>query len=207
MHSHGSVLVRRPSKEDLTQVIGALTGTVIDRRADTIIFDVRDVGYEVFVTSRFVGGAEQQRLWVHHHVREDTESLFGFSDRDERDLFAVLLTASGVGPKLALAILSALTPAQLRSALAGDDVAQLTLVPGIGKRTAQRLIVDLKTKVTAREADLGGSSTALTEVRLGLESLGYTTQEVAQAVAGLDPSQSVEVLMRIALSRIGGRDA
>ena len=146
-------------------------------------------------------------MWVHHHVREDTESLFGFSDRDERDLFAVLLTASGVGPKLALAILSALTPAQLRSALAGDDVAQLTLVPGIGKRTAQRLIVDLKTKVTAREADLGGSSTALTEVRLGLESLGYTTQEVAQAVAGLDPSQAVEVLMRIALSRIGGRDA
>ena len=188
-------------------MIGALLGTVIDRRSDSIVLDVQDVGYEVFVTSRFMATSEPQRLWIHHHVREDIEALYGFVDRDEKDLFGVLLGASGVGPKLALAILSSLTPDQLRAALVNDDVAQLTMVPGIGKRTAQRLIVDLKSKITSRDADLGGAPAALTEVRLGLESLGYNTAEVAQAIAGLDPNEPIEALMRTALKRMSGGDA
>jgi Holliday junction DNA helicase RuvA len=133
--------------------------------------------------------------------------LFGFSTRDERDTFEALLFASGVGPKLALAILSVHTPNVLRRALAQDDLDALVLVPGVGRRTAQRLLVDLKAKLSVPDLDLNEHGEAMSgraEVREALGGLGYTAEEVRDVLANLDGDDdaSVETMLRDALRQL-----
>src|SRR5204862_4692668 len=119
-------------------------------------------------------------LFTHLHVREDAMVLYGFPSRDERDTFEMLIAATGVGPKLALAILSVHSPNALRRALADDDLDALCLVPGVGKRTAQRLLVDLKARLAVPDLDLttgapGGQPSPRAEVREALAGLGYAS--------------------------------
>jgi Holliday junction DNA helicase RuvA len=135
--------------------------------------------------------------------------LFGFPTRDERDTFEVLIAASGVGPKLALAILSVHSPTALRKSLADDDVDALVLVPGVGKRTAQRLLVDLKARLDVPDLDLGGgpvsdATSARSEVRDALVNLGYSTDEVREVLSGLAEEGTVEELLRGALRALAG---
>ena len=136
-------------------MIGSLRGTLLDRSlTGEILVEVNGVGYRVQAgpaTSARLGDLGGEVFaWVHHHVREDADTLYGFATKDERDAFEALLGAHGVGPALAMAILSVHPPVNLARVLADDDVAALCLVPGVGKKTAARLLIELKAKLDVR---------------------------------------------------------
>lgn len=187
-------------------MIGSVRGEVIERAATgEVLVEVNGVGYRVLVPLSAIPGLEPASatfLFTHLHARDDAMTLFGFPTRDERDTFEVLIGASGVGPKLALAILSVHSPSVLRRALLDDDLAALTLVPGVGKRTAQRLLVELKARLEVPILDAGegaGASSARAEVRTALAGLGYQTDEVREVLAQLPDDGPVEELLREAL--------
>jgi holliday junction DNA helicase RuvA len=187
-------------------VIGSVRGTVIERTATgEVLVEVGGVGYRAFVPASALPAlhpGDATFLFTHLHVREDAMVLYGFPTRDERDTFEALIATTGVGPKLALAMLSVHSPAGLRRALLEDDLAALTMVPGVGKRTAQRLLVELKTRLEVPELDLaetGGGPAPRAEVRAALAGLGYAPDEVRDVVAQLPEDGSVEELLREAL--------
>lgn len=193
-------------------MIGSLRGTVLERTATgEAIVEVGGVGYRVLVPIRGLAtlvAGEPTFLFTHLHVREDALVLYGFPTRDERDTFEALIGANGVGPKLALAICSVHSPGALRRALIDDDVDALTLVPGVGKRTAQRLLLELKARLDM--PGFGGGDTdpvAVTsrvQVREALAGLGYEPDEVRDALASLPDDGPVEQLLREALRRLAG---
>jgi holliday junction DNA helicase RuvA len=188
-------------------MIGSVRGEVIERAATgEVLVEANGVGYRVLVPLSAIPGLEPGNgafLFTHLHVRDDAMTLYGFPTRDERDTFEVLIGANGVGPKLALAILSMHSPSVLRRALVDDDLAALTLVPGVGKRTAQRLLVELKARLEVPVFDAGegagASSSARAEVRTALAGLGYQTDEVREVLAQLPDDGPVEDLLREAL--------
>jgi Holliday junction DNA helicase RuvA len=180
---------------------------VLERSATgEVLVEVGGVGYRLLVPSGALptlSPGEPAFLFTHLHVRDDAMVLYGFPSRSERDTFEVLIGASGVGPKLALAILSVHSPTALRRALLDDDLDALTLVPGVGKRTAQRLFVDLQARldvptVTTGVGDVNEPS-ARGDVREALSGLGYGTDEVRDALARLPDEGAVEDLLRDAL--------
>jgi Holliday junction DNA helicase RuvA len=191
-------------------VIGSLRGTVLERGATgEAIVEVGGVGYRVLAPVRAFAAlipGEPAFLFTHLHVREDALVLYGFPTRDERDTFEALIGANGVGPKLALAICSVHSPAALRRALIDDDVDALTLVPGVGKRTAQRLLLELKARLDM--PGFGGGdieaapATSRVQVREALAGLGYGPDEVRDALATLPDDGPVEQLLRDALRRL-----
>ena len=193
-------------------MIGSVRGTVIERSATgEALVEVGGVGYRVLVPVSAVPSLPPGApafLFTHLHVREDAMVLYGFPTRDERDTFEALIAASGVGPKLALAVLSVHSPTALRRSLAEDDLAALTLVPGVGKRTAQRLLVELKSRLEVPDLDLGGapvpSGGARAEVREALTGLGYSPDEVREAIGQLPDTGEVEELLRGALRLLAG---
>ena len=186
-------------------MIGSVRGTVIERTASgEALVEVGGVGYRVNVPAGALPDLHPGNpafLFTHLHVREDAMVLYGFPSRDERDTFEALIGTTGVGPKLALAMLSVHSPSSLRRALLEDDLAALTLVPGVGKRTAQRLLVELKSRLEVPELDLSdeGGPAPRAEVRAALAGLGYGTDEVRHVVAQLPEDGSVEDLLREAL--------
>ncbi len=186
-------------------MIGRLRGTAVARRPDGLVLDVNGVGYLVAATPavlrRAEGGGEIV-VETHLHVREDALQLYGFADAEERELFEHLLSVSGVGPKVALAILSGSTAAELRRAIVLEDTARFEAIPGIGKKTAQRVVLELKEKVGAVEAVVadaapGGHFAA----RDALVELGWSLVEAEQALADVDPELAPEERVRQALRR------
>ncbi|MEI8000420.1 MAG: Holliday junction branch migration protein RuvA [Actinomycetes bacterium] len=185
-----------------------MRGTVIDRSAaGEVLVETGGVGYRMLVPlgalPDLAPGATAF-CFTHLHVREDAMTLYGFLTREERDTFEILIGASGVGPKLGLAILSVHPPSALRRALVDDDLDALTLVPGVGKRTAQRLLVDLKARLDVPAADLldavpGGPGQARAEVREALAGLGYAPDEVRAVMGQISDDGAVEDLLRDAL--------
>lgn len=188
-------------------MIGRLRGVVAAKIADRVLIDVNGVGYEIAVPPRALvelpGVGEEAVVHTHLHVREDALSLFGFAEEDQRELFRVLLGVSGVGPKVALAILGTMTPDDLRRAVLTEDAAALTAVPGIGKRSAQKLLLELRPKLELPDAELAPSSSPLAEVRSALEGLGYQSEEIRAAMAELPDTDEVESLLRHALQELG----
>jgi len=188
-------------------MIGRIRGVLAERTGLGVLVDTGGVGYEVAMPARDIAAlppvGEEVVVHTHLHVREDVMALYGFSSEEGRDLFRDLIGASGVGPKLALAILATLTPEQLRVALAAEDVDTLTAVPGIGKRSAQKLVLDLRARLAMPEGELVGAGGALSDVRGALEGLGYASSEIREALQGLDTSQAPEVLLRAALQKLG----
>ena len=188
-------------------MIGSLRGTILDRSlGGEVLVEVGGVGYRVAVPSGAFGALEPGGpafLFTHLVVREDALSLYGFPDREQRDTFEALMSATGVGPKLALAILSAHSPSTLRRAVLDGDLDALTLVPGVGKRTAQRLMIELAAKLgtTAPDLDTGEGSgpSARAELRAALEGLGYGSDEVRYVLDALPADGPVEVLLKEAL--------
>ena len=191
-------------------MIGSLRGILLDRSAKgDVLVEVGGVGYRVSVptTAHGVLGdlGSPVFLHVHTHVREDAIVLYGFPTADERVAFEALLGTHGVGPAVALAILSVHSPAALRRAVATDDVDALTLVPGIGKKTAARLLLELKSKLDVPESDLEmipssvAAGTVRAEVKAALVQLGYGPDEVRIAVQTLPEDGGVEDLLRVAL--------
>ena len=189
-------------------MIDLLRGTVLASDGEAVLVDVGGVGYRVAMTPRglaaVTGRGREVVVHTHLHVREDAMALFGFETAEERDLFRLLLGAGGVGPKLALAILATLAPADLHRVVLSEDAAALTAVPGIGKKSAQRLILELRERFDLADAR-PAAATPLGEVREALEGLGYQPAEVREALAGLgEEGQGVEQLLKAALRRLGG---
>ena len=193
-------------------MIGSVRGTIIERSAaGEVLVEVGGVGYRALVPLSAVPNLHPGTttfLFTHLHVREDAMVLYGFPTRDERDTFEALIGATGVGPKLALAALSVHSPGALRRCLAEDDLDGLTLIPGVGKRTAQRLLVELKTRLDVPDLDLsavpGTAAGARSEVREALLGLGYSTEEVREVLAQLVDEGIVEELLRDALKLLAG---
>lgn len=194
-------------------MIGSVRGEVLERSTTgEVIVDVGGVGYRVTVPLGAVPALEPGRptfLFVHTKMRDDTLVLYGFPTRDERDTFEALIAASGVGPKLALAILSVHPPAALRRALVDDDQSALTAVPGVGPRTAKRLMVELQERLVVPDIDLEAGVTASVspraEVRAALAELGYGADEIREVVGRLPDDAPVEELLREALQLLNVR--
>ena len=191
-------------------MIGRLRGTVAAKRPEGIVLDVAGVGYDIGVTPRGLielpGVGEEAVVHTHLHVREDQLALFGFPEEDQRELFRLLIGVSGVGPKVALAILGTMTTDELRRAVVTEDADALTLVPGIGKRSAQKLMLELRPKLDLPDAELPASNSTAAEVREALEGLGYQGGEIRHAMQTLDGELGVEDMLRAALQQLGRKD-
>jgi Holliday junction DNA helicase RuvA len=208
-------------------MIGSLRGRLLDRGTSDVLVEVAGVGYRVTIAPTTAVGlgelGDEVFVWVHHHIREDAETLYGFASRDERVTFEALIGAHGVGPALALAILSVHAPVALTRILLEDDVAALCLVPGVGKKTAARLLVELKSRLDIPDADLAssvaagrngngsglpggagglGPASARSDVRAALAGLGYTGDEIREATLDLPDDGDAAELLRAALSRL-----
>lgn len=196
-------------------MIGLLRGTVVDRGAPgEVVVDVGGIGYRVQVgptTQLRLGdhagdsaGDDGGPVTLHTHlrVREDALTLYGFATRTERDCFEALLGAHGVGPSLALAILSVHPPPALRRILVEDDVDALCMVPKVGRKTAARLLVELKARLSVPDAAEAPTGTARGEVREALAGLGYTAEEVQQVLGELPDDGPSDALLKEALQRL-----
>jgi Holliday junction DNA helicase RuvA len=182
-------------------MISQLRGKVVVRTLDGVVLDVNGVGYRVQTTLRALrkaAGAEEVMLDTYLHVREDALQLYGFADPAERELFEHFLSVSGVGPKVALAILSGSTPSDLRRAIVLEDTTRFVAIPGIGKKTAERVVLELKEKIGPFDA-LPGSSEQQLVARDALVELGYSLNEAERALATTDPDAAPEERVRQAL--------
>ncbi len=197
-------------------MIGSLRGDVLERDlAGTALVEVAGVGYVVNVTERTLAELEPGStvfLHVHHHVTETAESLFGFLDRDERLTFQSLIKVNKVGPALAMAVLGTHSPSTLVDIVAANDAAALSLVPGIGKKTAERLLIDLRGSLSLPMLDdvtgagtAGGS--AVGEVREALAGLGYAADEIRDTLRALPGDADAATLLRDALQLLGAKHA
>ncbi len=220
-------------------MIGLLRGPVVLRTGEgEVIIDVAGVGYRVAVTpataaALLTSGRDRSlvTLYVHTHVREDAIVLYGFAHDDERRCFEVLLGSHGVGPALALAIMAVLSPAALSTAVLEDDLETLCSVPGVGRKTAARLLIELKSRLDLPDlsvdmlgASVGGSGdgasglagakglagmaagrTPRSEARAALSELGYAPDEIRGALDGLRDDVGVEEMLRLALRELAGR--
>ncbi|MFW6599614.1 Holliday junction branch migration protein RuvA [Propionibacteriaceae bacterium Y2011] len=202
-------------------MIARLTGTVLTIGATSAVIDLSGFGVLVQVTPGTAGGlrlGQPTTLSTSLVVREDSLTLYGFADDSGRDLFELLITANGVGPKLAQAALAVHEPDQLRAAIAGGDLAALTRVPGIGKRGAEKIVVELRDKVNALgpvgdlpAASGGGAEPEeawRSQVSSGLQGLGWSAKDAAAAceriepVVAAEPDTPIAVLMRAALQSL-----
>ncbi|WP_416885324.1 Holliday junction branch migration protein RuvA [Marinospirillum sp.] len=199
-------------------MIGRLQGQLIEKQPSWAVIDVQGVGYEVELPlSVFAQLPELEQpltLWIHHLVREDAQLLYGFMQLAERQLFRELIKVSGIGPKVALALLSSLSLNALLHAVQQQDVATLTRVPGIGKKTAERLLLDLKDRLKAWSAPATASSSAVEarsaisvdpqlEAEAALVALGYKPADAAQVIKAVaEEVEGTSELIRAALKRL-----
>jgi Holliday junction DNA helicase RuvA len=194
-------------------MIAFVRGRVVDRSEGTVVVDVQGLGHLVHVPGGTVVPAPGREVTLHTslQVREDSMTLYGFTDRESLRLFELLLGSSGVGPKLALAALTTLPPRALETAIAEGDVAVLTSVPGIGRKVAERIVLELRERVGAVLTAAVGSAAAgdddvLSVVREALSGFGFTPVEVRDALAGLALIEGEDsgALLRRALRELGG---
>jgi Holliday junction DNA helicase RuvA len=179
-------------------MIARLKGRLEDFGADFAIVDVNGVGYLVNATpSVHRLGDGEVTIEVHTVVREDALQLYGFATADERELFELLLGVSGVGPKVALAIVSGSTPVELRRAIARDDIKRFQAIPGIGLKTAQRVVLELKEKLVG--LDIGGPDTGELTARDALVELGWSLVDAERALEDVDEGLTIEEQVRQAL--------
>ncbi len=187
-----------------------LKGTIEVIEPNLVVVDCHGVGYRCHTTNNTISAlqlGQPAKLLTHCNIREDAFDIFGFSSKEELTCFQRLISVTGVGPKAALAILSTATPSQFTLAVVTGDEKMLTRAPGIGKKIAQRIILELKDKLAGETTDLdfsaptamavGGSN--LAEATAALAALGYSPSEVGLALKGADPASSVEDLVRFAL--------
>ncbi|MBM6778383.1 Holliday junction branch migration protein RuvA [Collinsella tanakaei] len=202
-------------------MITLLTGVLVEASPSVAVLDVGGVGFEVGISGTTAASlpplGQTCRLFTRLQVREDAMTLFGFASKEERTMFDRLVAVSGVGPRLALAVLSKFTVGQLYTVVMAEDAKGMATVPGVGKKTAQRLILELKSVFAkdhgllaadvpaAGQLPLGSApaSTALDDARAALLSMGFTPQEADLALDGLDGAARVEELLASALKRLG----
>jgi holliday junction DNA helicase RuvA len=189
-------------------VIARLRGRAVSQGPEGLVLDVQGVGYLLAATpsaQRKAGGVEETTVETYLHVREDALQLYGFADAAERELFVQLLSVNGVGPKVALGIVSGSPPAELRRAIVREDAARFQAIPGIGKKTAERIVLELKEKLAADDGPVPASLSAGAEPHLvardALVELGYSVAEAEQVLDAVDPELPPEERVRLALKR------
>ena len=184
-------------------MIGRLTGKLLAKHPPQILVDVGGVAYEVDVPMSTLYGlpalGESVTLLTHLSIKEDAHVLYGFASQDERATFRQLIRISGVGPRTALAVLSGMSVSDLAAAVALQDAAPLTKVPGIGKKTAERLLLELKGKIADSVRPLAGGTADVVNALVGL---GYSEKEALAAVKGLEPGVAVAEGIRAALKAL-----
>jgi len=194
-------------------MIASLRGALTELGDGVCVVEAAGVGYWVAVSAHTARAlpavGEQVFLLTHQHVREDTLQLYGFREADERRLFLLLIGVSGVGPKVAMAVLSGLEPRSLVKAIRDENVAALTTIPGIGRKTAERIVVDLRDKELHLQAGAGHGvlprAERFEDAIAGLVNLGYSRGEATEAVRHVaqdGESRGVEALLRAALARL-----
>ncbi len=192
-------------------MIAFLTGRVVATRPASALIEVGGVGYQLAMSTSSLAALPAQgdevTVWTHLHVREDELSLFGFESESEKAAFELLITVSGVGPKVALSALSAMSADTLAQAIAVEDDKLIATIPGVGKKTAQRIVLDLKDKLGAPElgssARRGGPTLAVAEANDALLGMGFSSAEIAIALQGSDKGADTQSLVRHALKRLG----
>lgn len=190
-------------------MIAILSGVVSEKLADVVVLDVQGVGYGVLVPSEDFGrlaAGDQAKLYIYEHIREQSHDLFGFLSRDTKALFEQLLEVNGVGPKMALNMLSIGSGEEVRQAIAAADVKFIQQANGVGKRVAERVVVELKDKVGLVGVDLAstgllqGDQAALKDEAVeALVTLGYTVADASKSLADVDPKLSTEDRIKLAL--------
>ena len=187
-------------------MISRLRGTPAGRTPDGLVIDVGGVGYVLATTPsalRLADGTREVVVETYLHVREDALQLYGFAEAAERELFVHLIGVSGIGPKVALAIVSSGPPSELRRSIVLEDSARFQAIPGIGKKTAERIVLELKEKLGGDDVVAlpvpAGSGNAHVTARDALVELGFSLAEAEQALAGIDPDLSAEERVRLAL--------
>jgi holliday junction DNA helicase RuvA len=196
-------------------MIGSLRGEVLERDLDgSVLIEVSGIGYVVNVSQRALAELEPSTtafLHIHHHIRDSDQQLFGFLTRLERVTFQTLIGTHGVGPALGMAIIATHPPAALVDIVASQDIAALSLVPGVGKKTAERLLVELKSRLSvpilegATGTHSGGS--VMTDVREALLGLGYGDNEIRETLRDVGAGDDAATMLREALSSLGARRA
>ncbi len=195
-----------------------IKGTLERKTSDSMVVDVHGVGYRIFTTATAlsVGPAtgSEVKLYTHFYVREDTQALYGFLNEEELKMFEQLLSVSGVGPKAALSLVSHIQPSQFGLAVLTDDADKFTKAPGIGKKTAQRIILELKDKLKKEQVNLpdlkcdlpeqtAAGDNRISEAISALVMLGYSSQEASKAVAcAYGPEKTVEQIIKDALKQM-----
>lgn len=190
-------------------MIASLSGTVAELTAGSVVLEVAGVGYLVHAPGPVLAAlaaGDRVRLLTHLVVREDSMTLYGFRTADQREIFQSLLGVTGVGPKLAVAVLSVFDPSTLRQAVAAGDVDALTSVPGVGRRGAQRMLLELRDRLGISLDETGVPGCDLAEVRAALVGLGYAPAELRGIVEGVAVAGApVEETVRAALKQLSGR--
>ena len=201
-------------------MIGQLRGQLLHKKPNALLLDVHGVGYEVFIplTSFYElpGEGNEVTLKIHTHVREDALTLFGFLSQREKDFFLKLISISGIGPKLAIAILSGAQVEELAQAIASGNLARLTAIPGVGRKTAERVVLELKSQIThfllpeqIEAAKEGGTPSALEEdILSALTNLGYPRSAAEKALSmvlrSAECERTFEDVLRNTLRRLAG---
>jgi Holliday junction DNA helicase RuvA len=188
-------------------MIGSIRGKITFKTDKFLIVETNGVGYKINVSTDTLAKTgklgEEIMFWIHTHVREDAMELYGFSDREELHFFEMLINVSGIGPRSALAILGIASPDTLRKAIGTGDTAYLTKVSGIGKKTAEKIILELRDKIgeSAEGASLQGEIDALEALR----SLGYSQNEAREALKKISPEKDTGAKIKEALRILGGK--
>jgi Holliday junction DNA helicase RuvA len=182
-------------------VIASVRGRILTRGPDHVVIETAGVGYKVFVPRHPTG--DEVLLHTHQVVREDGQFLFGFETREELTLFELLIGVSGVGPRAGLAILSVSRPSAVAAAIAAGDAAALAKAPGVGKKTAERLIVDLRSKVGRIASGPAGDEMPGDEAVAALHALGYTQAEAQRALSGIPSAATATTEERLAAALRG----
>jgi Holliday junction DNA helicase RuvA len=190
-------------------MIGYLRGKIIEVNPDSALIDVQGVGYEIHSSANTLNDFQTLLgkdiiVWIHTHVREDALTLFGFHAKEEKNLFLSLLKANGVGPKMALSILSGGRPAKIQEMIEAGDAKALSGLPKVGKKTAEQIILTLKGKLVSIEGEFKAKSEAHTQITSALLNLGYKSQLVDQFVSTLPTDVSLEDGVRKGFQTLSG---
>lgn len=188
-------------------MIATLTGKVAEKLAELVVIDVGGVGYGIFVSAEDHGKlktGEQAKVYIYEHIRENSHDLFGFTGQDTKNLFEQLLAVNGIGPKMALNMLSIGTAAEVRAAIASGDVKFIQTANGVGKKVAERVVVELKDKVGLESTStdnlfVGSSSAQKDEAVQALVALGYSAPDALSALNGVDAGLPTEQRIKQAL--------
>ncbi|KKQ01476.1 MAG: Holliday junction ATP-dependent DNA helicase RuvA [Parcubacteria group bacterium GW2011_GWB1_36_5] len=188
-------------------MIGHLKGNLIHQDLKSVILDVSGVGYKVSISVDVLAQrkkvGEEISLWIHTHVREDCLDLYGFAKREELEFFEMLINVSGIGPKGAMGILTVASIETLRKAISTEDISYLTKISGIGKKTAEKIVIELRDKMGEEKG--GSSLQGELDALEALKSLGYSQNEAREALKKVKPSIDTNTKIREALKILGGK--